>query len=317
MRALDCLEPLPVLAPAQPLRSALPSLERGTPVAIPEGGGGRVVCPRDVVAFPLDRQLCDLPSRCLPTLPVDDEVDLPRLGAHPIWGAVKHDTLVGRVEATRALSIMARHSVDRESSLAWVTREQLMPKLFHDLSNALSVLTIEDDGTGADAAAKEHAVALGTQMRSLYANGPDVPKVDVDLDRLLQATRPALTVAARPATLTVDCIGHASIHCQRWRIESALLNLVLNASDVATAIVVRVLPAMGPLDRVQIIIEDNGPGLPGRASEDLPAVVRSLRGHGLKSVQRQVAALGGRILFGDRRGGGCRVWITLPSRVSA
>lgn len=316
MLALDFLEPLPLYQPGQPLACALPSLLGGTPVAIPDASGWRVMCPTDALAVPASRQLCDLPSRRLPILPADEEIDPAQLREHEVWGAVKHRTLVGRVETSRALLALSALSNEREHSLAWVTREQLMPKLLHDLANALSLFTIQggvNDAPGLPPAVS-HLTALVAQIRTLYTAGPRAPEVTLVLDQLVRRMRPMLETAAHPAALSIECQGKPELCCQRWRIECVLLNLVLNASDAANTIRLSVQEAAQGRPGAKFIIEDNGPGFPQRASQRAPLVARSLRGHGLTSVQRQVAALGGRIQFGRAAGGGAKVSVWFPVR---
>ena len=259
VRVLDYLEALPVHGPEQSLSSVMYTLLAGTPIAIPAAGGWRIVRPFDALAFPGSRQLCDLPSHLLPILAVDEELNVAHIDQHEVWGAIQNHELVGRVDSVRVLRALSKVADDRGSGQALVVeaRERLLPKLLHDLANALMVasavqLDSESVSRAKRAAAGEavrHARALTMQMRSLYAVNAGPSEVTVDCRALLQRVESMLRVAASPASLSVSWEGRPLLHCQLWRLESVLLNLVLNAGDVASNIIVGAVESPSPRRR--------------------------------------------------------------------
>ena len=318
MQARDYIEPLPVHRPNEPLRTAMRSLRAGIPVAVGDDGqnGWRLVRPVDALAFPLNRQLCDLPSHSLPTVSVDGDIELARLVEHDVWGTTRQDVLVGRIDSLRVVSLVAAMTDDdAERGLAAAARERLMPKLLHDLSNALTVASALEHGAPHAPARRRgaaesirHAGALVMHMRALYADSRSATEQSLDLGSLLGSIEPMLRVAAAPAALSLDCGGSVGFRGQRWRLESVLLNLVLNASELATRVHIRATGAA--VDHLELTVEDDGPGF---ECVTAPSPSSSpLRGHGISSIRRQVALMGGRTRLERSPSGGGLVRIRLP-----
>lgn len=317
MRALDYLDALPVREPSAALHTVLDALRDGTPIAFAEGTGWRVIRPIDALSLPPSRQLCDVPSVRLPTLRVVEPLDLATLSAHDVWGATKNAQLVGRVDRARVLNALAdAQREDATELLSIAARDRLMPKLLHDLSNALTIATYGNqgpaDGSLAHAAdeAVRHASALVMQMRSLYGAGTAELERVFDLRELVASMEPMLRLAARPAHLESICASPAAARVARWRLESALLNLVLNASERAEEIRVTVRGARHGGTRIDV--EDDGPGFKSLDPEAYESRQASLRGHGLASIRRQVTAMGGQLRLGRAALGGALVSIRLP-----
>lgn len=318
MRAIDFLDPLPVRDPAAPLSSVLATLQRGTPVAFADPQGWRMVRPTDAVSLPGNRQLCDVPSARLETLRVSERVDLGTLAARDVWGLTKGPSLVGRVEVARVLRELADAAgEDAAEALRVAARDRLMPKLLHDLANALTVAGTATHGptpTELDRAVDEslrHASSLVTHMRVLYGGGRSEPERVWALHDLVGAVEPVLRLAATPADLELRVETRAKVRVARWRLESALLNLVLNASEHGASIVLTARDAAA--GRVVLEVADDGPGFPAsegpRPASERPA----LRGHGLASIRRQVLTMGGQMQLGRADLGGALVRLRLPS----
>lgn len=309
MRPLDYLEPIALHTAGESLRSVVASFEAGIPVAIADQASGwRLLRPADAAAFPLTRQLCDLPSRQLPTVRVDAELDLGKLTTHETWGATKGRTLVGRLETARVLGALAVTTrADSERELAAEARSRLMPKMLHDLSNALSIVGLASNDPEAAQQALQHSMDLVGHMRLLYSHQPATSDTLIRLDTFLGKVAPMLRSAARPALLTVQSCDESTVRGERWRIETILLNLVLNASEVASSVAIAARSTRGTLE---LTVTDDGPGL-SDAELSGTGTSTTLRGHGLASVRRQVAILGGRVKFQRAEGGGTRVVIRL------
>lgn len=308
MRPIDFLEPLTLHHPKVLLRDALPTLRAGVAAAITEGDGWRVLRPRDVVAFPPTRQLRDLPSIELPTLGLDDEIELDRLIEHDVWGATRDGRLVGKIDSLRVVGSVPPGALVTGPEQS-PRQELFLAELLHDVANALTVASaIEqrpDPSPGDRRALREalrHATSLVTHSRWVCAENVCGERESIDLRELLGAIEPVLQVAARPARVAVRCVAGAAIDGQRWRLESALLNLALNAAGQGCD-QIRVSVTGDPLE---LSVEDDGPGFAGGE----PGCGGGLHGHGLRSVRRQVAALGGEVAI-DRSPelGGARVRI--------
>lgn len=311
MRPVDFLEPLTIHESGEPLRRALPTLRAGIAAAIPDRDGWRLLRPRDALAFPVSRQLCDLPSVELPTLGFDDEIDLRKLLEHDVWGATRGGELVGRIESLRVVSSVPPGAIYVEEHDNG--REAILREMLHDLANALTVASAINEAPAphrldrsALSESLRHAVALVSQLRWLSVDEVGLRGRALGVRELVEKLEPVLRVAARPASLRLAGLDDVGLRAERWRLESVLLNLVLNASSHAESVIrlkMRAIPS-----GAEIAVEDNGPGFIRRADGASP----QLRGYGMRSVRRQAAILGADIEI-DRSPdlGGARVRIRL------
>jgi signal transduction histidine kinase len=115
-----------------------------------------------------------------------------------------------------------------------------------------------------------------------------------------------------------------AIDADRGQLVQVLLNLVENARDaIGTRDSGRIVVATRPgdiSDRVQLVVEDNGPGVPAELKDRVfvPYFTTKLgkggTGLGLAIVHRIVSDHGGRITVSDASGGGARFAIELPLR---
>ncbi|MEZ4360301.1 MAG: ATP-binding protein [Kofleriaceae bacterium] len=121
--------------------------------------------------------------------------------------------------------------------------------------------------------------------------------------------------------------GLPAIDADRRQLAQVLLNLVENARD---AIAQRADPAGGKIsvvtrvgeagDRVEVIVEDNGPGVPADRKEKVFSPYFTTKEHkggtglGLAIVHRIVSDHGGRISLTNVLGGGARFTVELPLR---
>ena len=114
------------------------------------------------------------------------------------------------------------------------------------------------------------------------------------------------------------------IDADRGQINQVILNLVGNARDALrdradAHITVRTRRGDTP-DRVLLVVEDNGPGVPGDLKDKVFAPYFTTKhskggtGLGLAIVHRIVSDHGGRITISDASGGGARFTIELPLR---
>lgn len=113
------------------------------------------------------------------------------------------------------------------------------------------------------------------------------------------------------------------IHSDADGLRQVLLNVLLNAVQAtpgggAVRIAAR---AIDGARAIELVVDDDGPGLRGRDPEDLfsPFATTKTRGSGLGlAVSRQIVEqLGGSIRIADRPQGGARCTITLPREASS
>ncbi|MBP6632500.1 MAG: HAMP domain-containing protein [Kofleriaceae bacterium] len=168
---------------------------------------------------------------------------------------------------------------------------------------------------------------------SEFSDFARMPKPDfqrVDLGELVSSAL-ALYQGAVPIERALAA-GLPAIDADRGQLSQVLLNLVENARDALAAaaadaggaasaprIVVSTRPGDGA-DRVALVVEDNGPGVPSERKDKVFAPyfttkqARGGTGLGLAIVHRIVSDHGGRISVGDAPGGGARFTIELPLR---
>lgn len=315
MLVRDFVQPLPLRRADRAVSEVLPWLCRGTPVAIRAGERWRYIRPVDALGLPATRQLCDVPSRVLETVDIDHEIDWALLSSSDFIGATRDQVLVGGVDCANVLAHAAQVSgADEATELGVAARERLIPKFLHDLSNALSVATMagrtratDEEARGASLHAVEHAATLVRQMRSLYVTEPPRPSV-FEAHLVVEQLVPMLRVAAAPASFSFQLSTHATIQGEPWRLERALLNLVLNASEAAAS--GRIHVELSARDQheypICISVDDDGPGFSA-----MPTAKTGLRGHGINTVRRQVALLGGVVEIERSPLGGARVLVAL------
>jgi two-component system nitrogen regulation sensor histidine kinase NtrY len=147
----------------------------------------------------------------------------------------------------------------------------------------------------------------------------------VDLNELV---RSALTLYQGAVALDIKLAESLpTCDADKNQINQVLLNLVENARD---AISQRIDPATGRIavstrlgeaaDRVMLVVEDNGPGVPADLKDKVFAPYFTTKhakggtGLGLAIVHRIVSDHGGRITISDARGGGARFTIEIPLR---
>ncbi|MBM3449854.1 MAG: PAS domain-containing protein [Armatimonadetes bacterium] len=162
-------------------------------------------------------------------------------------------------------------------------------------------------------------------LSMLESEGVRLRRVTVPTRDLLEgvARRFSLDAATRSTTLTVEADEAIALTADRDRLEQAVSNLVENALKYTpTGSHVR-LSAARSGDAVQIVVEDDGPGIPAAHLQRVferfyradPS--RSRRsggtGLGLAIVKHVVSVHGGRAEAFNRPEGGARFVLTLPA----
>ncbi|WP_246152312.1 sensor histidine kinase NtrY-like [Roseospira navarrensis] len=169
------------------------------------------------------------------------------------------------------------------------------------------------------------------QMVDEFSAFARMPAPSMRLERLDEIVRQAVVLqrtAYTRITFQADVPDHAvKLRCDARQISQALTNLLKNAvegidgrlekekdhSSEPGAILVRIED--GP-ERVTIVVEDNGKGLPdgdrSRLTEPYVTTRSKGTGLGLAIVRKILEDHGGALLLEDRPGGGARVSLDLP-----
>jgi signal transduction histidine kinase len=153
-----------------------------------------------------------------------------------------------------------------------------------------------------------------------FARMPKPELTRVDLNETIRSAL-ALYQGAVPVTsnLAKDL---PNIDADRGQITQVLLNLVENSRDALgqrDGGKITVTTTKAP-DRALLVVEDNGPGVPGELKDKVFAPYFTTKhskggtGLGLAIVHRIVSDHGGRITISDAAGGGARFAIELPLR---
>jgi signal transduction histidine kinase len=140
---------------------------------------------------------------------------------------------------------------------------------------------------------------------------PQFQRVDVEtLVRRVAGLEPRVPVSVRtgpPVALEADPV----------QLEQLLINLLRNAADAGLetgGAPVEITWEVTDAGRLEVRVEDRGPGLPETANLFVPFFTTKAGGSGIGLVlSRQIAeAHGGSLLVENREGGGCRARLTLP-----
>ena len=305
MLVRDYVRPLRQASPSAPLSSVLSALSRGWPVAFPDDEGWRLLRPLATIGLPVSRQLCDVPHEPLETVDIDAVMTTELLRSRGFLGATRSQRLLGAVNCTHVLCDAGERLGEDVSALDLVTRDRLVPRLLHDLANALTIARMGAAGDGATAL--DHAVAVVHEVRSLYGNLATRP-VPIDVPEVIRRMQRMLALAVEPARLLVELAPAPPVMGEPERLERALLNLALNAGEASMGDTVRIAVRYGAGDAaLRLAVEDDGHGL-----DTLPPERSGPRGHGFAAVMRQAALLGGQVQVGRSPFGGASVTLILP-----
>jgi signal transduction histidine kinase len=202
-------------------------------------------------------------------------------------------------------------------------------KINHDLRSILATARLVSDGL-ADSAAPEvrrayprlleaidRAVALCTQTLDFSRDGaPPFSPSDFPLEPLIDEIPQALGLGEDELTVEMAVPKTLRVHADRDQLYRVLLNLTRNAVEAgARKLTFRAKRERGTVD---IEVEDNGPGLPPRAQENLfRPFFGSARpggsGLGLAIARELMRGQGGEIALVETTGAGTVFRLTLPA----
>ncbi len=170
-------------------------------------------------------------------------------------------------------------------------------------------------------------IARGLLTLSRPAGGRARGRGPVDLVELAEETAGLLAVHVRRAGATLEVVGEGRglvVAGDRSRLQQVVMNLLLNALDaVDRGGHVRVVVAGEGRRRVELVVEDDGPGIPEEIRDRVfdPFFTTKKPGEGtglgLSISYSIVAEHGGEILAERRPGGGTRMRVLLPAAEAA
>jgi PAS domain S-box-containing protein len=212
----------------------------------------------------------------------------------------------------------------------------LVAGVAHEVRNPLFSISASVDALEAEIGPRpefsEYAVLLRSQVERLtqlmrdlldYGRPSVLRRTPTSLGDVVRRVHRACASLARDRKVTIEerfAPNLPSLDLDGSRVEQALENLLANALQHApVASVVRIesgLDGDGPEAMVRCTVEDEGPGLPedgiARIFEPFFTRRKGGTGLGLSIVQRVVEAHGGRVMAGNREGGGARFAVFFP-----
>jgi nitrogen fixation/metabolism regulation signal transduction histidine kinase len=231
-----------------------------------------------------------------------------------------------------ALEIFAARAraVESERTRVW---GEMARRVAHEMKNPLTPLRLaahrlaaltEDNAALAEAVAviEEETNRLDDLAKSfaLLGRPPKGPATEIDLVEMLQGLL-ASDVPAGIAQSLEGEPGSAVILGQYDALLRAFRNLVRNAVEAVEAVeragAIDVRVRRLPADGVEVVVADNGIGIPAGAEDVIFEPDRTWKaggtGLGLAVVQQVVASHGGNVQARDRQSGGTEFVVVLPN----
>jgi PAS domain S-box-containing protein len=245
--------------------------------------------------------------------------------------------------AQRRIAEAARQDAEAASR----AKDQFLAMLSHELRTPLNVALgwthVVRDAAGLDVRVKRAVDTIHRNLQTLTRLVSDIMDVsriaagslaldirDVDVRQLVEAAVDSVRHAAANRAITIHPEVAPSIPPLKGdvgRLEQVVWNLLANAAKFARDGGRITISVTGDADAVQIVVEDDGPGI---AAAFLPHVFEPFRqadssatrehgglGLGLSIARQLVQLHGGSITAGNRDGGGAMFTVRLPAGVAA
>lgn len=198
--------------------------------------------------------------------------------------------------------------------------------LVHDLNNVFQTISDAAELVGSDpkwtsvAAIIERSVGQGRRIvNTIVEAGNEAIELAPIVDGAIAFTQDFVAAMKRPpVTFLCELTAGLRLQARASAMERVLVNLFINASQAATQPGCEIRLRAAEQDRrVEIVISDNGPGIP---EEHLPSVFSprfstrpSHAGLGLHIVRTIVEEAGGTVTASSGSTGGAKFAISLPA----
>ncbi|MDE8348269.1 MAG: ATP-binding protein [Acidocella sp.] len=238
--------------------------------------------------------------------------DLPETGpVELVTAAVAFNTMAARIRKFVADRTFLITAIGHDLRTP-ITRLKLRAEYMDDDEQRLKMLADLDE--------------MEAMVAATLAFGRDIAATEavtrIDLPSLLRTILDEAGdgMPERAGALSYDGPEHLAINARPLSLKRAIVNLVNNALKYGDAARLRL--TQQDAGRIQIDIEDNGPGIPAADSETVFEPFKRLEisrnretggsGLGLSIARNIIRAHGGDIALSNMRGGGLRARITLP-----
>ncbi|MEJ7597191.1 MAG: ATP-binding protein [Kofleriaceae bacterium] len=234
------------------------------------------------------------------------------------------------------LKVSKDRLVIAERIAAW---QEIARRLAHEIKNPLTPIQMAMDNLrktwkikhpSFDEILEESTTTVlqeADRLKHIVAEFSDfarMPKPDFQRVDLNEVVRSATTLYLGTVPIEVALSELPRLDADKGQVNQVVLNLVENARDAIgsrTGGKILVSTRLGDAgDRAMLVVEDNGPGVPGDLKDRVFAPYFTTKhnkggtGLGLAIVHRIVSDHGGRIAVSDVPGGGARFAIELPLR---
>ena len=173
--------------------------------------------------------------------------------------------------------------------------------------------------------ANDHAAAVIKQFRKLIKRGSD-PEIqqETDLNAVIADALSILSTEANHRHVVLVAEGHKGpllVSADPIHVLQVLLNLAMNAMDAMTdnpsdTRRVAIRSAMHADSKVEVVVSDSGPGVPGQVIDEIFDTFYTTKQHGtglgLSIARTIVDTYGGKIWVENRPEGGAAFHFTIP-----
>lgn len=226
---------------------------------------------------------------------------------------------VNKTVATGALSASIAHELNQPLGASYLNIQFLQKKL------AEGSLSVEQSQEVLSALLSDNqrAANIIRSLRSIFSDGK-IGSGQVELGELIESilkiTKPE--IQSKNIQVVLGLSSSAVVNVNRTEMQQVLLNLINNAiqalAESRSNVKTLKIESHDVADGVEILITDNGPGIPMEAQSHLFELLadsnkKTGMGLGLWLCRHIITRHGGNIQYQDAKGGGAQFGIFLPS----